>query len=224
MDQYYIHNFKSNFPETPFAPTWNVFLIEKVWDNIDCEKLYSFLIKQAKTINKLNPVIIENKVSDGNTKLGKRNIMSRYSLYNVFKYENEELYKLKDCIIEQHNILCETLKIPLPEYVFLNGWINILGFGEKVGMHIHSVNSKCYLGGNFCVKVNKSETVFVNPVNQINYPETYHSKNEPGKLTIFENRTPHYSSRNWNFAKRMTVSFNLRMHDIDDNAIKIKLC
>jgi len=223
MIDYYIHNFKSDLPETPFAPTWNVFLIEKVWDIIDCDKLYSFLLERNKEIMKMKPVVINDMVSDGNTKLGKRNIMSRYSLYNVFKYRNRELCNLQNAIIEQHNVLCDVLKIPLPEYVYLNGWINILRFGEKVKMHIHSVNSKCYLGGNFCVGVNKSETVFVNPVNPINHPETYVSKNEPGKLTLFENRTPHYSSRNYNFKRRMTVAFNLRAHDIDENAIRIKL-
>lgn len=220
---YYIHNFRSDLPETPFAPTWNVFLIEKVWKEIDCESLYSFLIKESKEIFKLDPVLIRNKVSDGNTKLGKKNIMSRYSLYNVFKYENEELNKLRDCVIEQHKVLLDCLNIPLPKHVYLNGWINLLGFGEKVGMHIHSVNPKSYLGGNFCVRVDGSETVYVNPVNQINHPETYHSQNEPGKLTLFENRTPHYSSRNFNLGKRMTIAFNLRIHDVDDNAIRIDL-
>tara|TARA_R110001606_G_scaffold56149_4_gene136194 strand:+ start:1013 stop:1696 length:684 start_codon:yes stop_codon:yes gene_type:complete len=221
--EYYVHNFGSDPPETPFAPSWNVYLIEKVWDDIDCDFIFSFLIKKYDEIVKLDPVLIGDNVSDGNTKLGRKNIMSRYSLYNVFNYKNTHIYALRNAIVKQHNVLCEHLKIPLPEYIYLNGWINLLSFGEKVAPHIHSVNPKCYLGGNFCVRVMESETIFINPVNQICYPETYHSINEPGKLTLFENRVPHYSSRNFNFKKRMTISFNIRIHDIDNNAIRIKL-
>ena len=221
--EYYVHNFRSDPPETPFAPTWNIYLIEKTWDNINNEFLFDFLMEKHRKIIKWHPVLIRDKVSDGNTKLGRSNIMARYSLYNVFKFKNANLYALRNAIVEQHRVLCDLLNIPLPEYVYLNGWINILNFGEKVAPHIHSVNPKCYLGGNFCVKVKESETVFINPVNQINHPETYHSVNEVGKLTLFENKIPHYSSRNFSFKKRMTISFNLRIHDIDNNAIKIKL-
>ena len=220
---YYVHNFKSDPPETPFAPTWDVYLIEKTWKCIDCNFLYSFLMEKHREIMKMRPVFVDNEVSDGYTKLGRRNIMSRYSLYNVFKFKNAHLYTLRNAIVEQHRVLCELLEIPLPEYVYLNGWINLLNFGEKVAPHIHSTLPNSYIGGNFCVKVGKSETVFINPVNQLNHPETYHSVNKAGKLTLFENRTPHYSTRNLSFQKRMTISFNLRMHDVDDNAIRIKL-
>ena len=223
LPEYYVHNFRSEPPETPFAPTWNIHLIEKTWESIDCEFLYSFLMQKRREILKMKPVLVGNKLSDGNTKLGRRNIMSRYSLYNVFKFENAHLYTLRNAIVQQLKVLYGVLDIPQPEYVYLNGWINLLNFGEKVAPHIHSTNSKSYLGGNFCVKVMKSETVFINPVNQINHPETYRSVNETGKLTIFENKVPHYSTRNLSFRKRMTISFNIRMHDIDDNAIRIKL-
>jgi hypothetical protein len=86
---------------------------------------------------------------------------------------------------------------------------------------LHGVQPTSYLGGHFCVKVKDTSTYYINPVNQINEPETYRSKNEIGKLTLFQNCIPHYTDENKNDLKRITIAFDLFTVKTKDNLYKL---
>ena len=47
-------------------------------------------------------------------------------------------------------------------------------------------------------------------MNQINDPETYKSKNEVGKITLFQNCIPHYTDIHQDEKERITIAFDLK--------------
>ena len=65
-----------------------------------------------------------------------------------------------------------------------------------------------------------TSTYYINPINQLNEPEVYKSKNEPGKLTLFQNFIPHYTDKHRGETKRVTIAFDLSLIK-KDNAIKL---
>ena len=233
-----IFGFKSEKPQTPFAPAWNYYIAEAKLD-VDISTLLPEIKNIVTNIKKSAPVyhpvtqpifrikegkitredFTESVVSDGNTKLGKGNIMSRYSSYNIFK--SPVMEGVVEEIRSIHNRFLEALGIKIPPFFYINGWINIIKFGEKVHPHIHSINPQCYLGGNLCMSDSNTKTYYINPVNQVNYPEILESYNEMGKLTLFQNCIPHYTDRYWGLKDRVTLAFNMRMHNIDPNALKV---
>jgi ATP-dependent phosphoenolpyruvate carboxykinase len=93
--------------------------------------------------------------------------------------------------------------------------------GKKINPHLHSVNSDCYLGGHVCVQVNNTSTYYINPINQINDPEIYQSKNQVGKITLFQNNIPHFTDEHKNDKERITIAFDLSLVKHSENYIKI---
>ena len=68
------------------------------------------------------------------------------------------------------------------------------------------------MSGNICVSCDGTSTVYINPVNTINDPVTYKSKNIVGKIILFQSNIPHYSTPHKNDKERMTIAFDLMMH------------
>ena len=95
--------------------------------------------------------------------------------------------------------------------------------GEKIDPHIHDVGPHAYLGGHICIQCTDTFTGYINPVNQINEPETFKSKNEVGKITLFQNCIPHYTSVHEDDKKeRITIAFDLLTVDLkNENILKL---
>jgi hypothetical protein len=49
----------------------------------------------------------------------------------------------------------------------------------------------------------------INPINQINDPELFKIKNEVGKITLFQNNIPHYTTPHKGLKERITVAFDM---------------
>jgi len=64
-------------------------------------------------------------------------------------------------------------------------------------------------------------THYINPVNQINDPEIYSSKNDPGKITLFQNCIPHYTDIHKGNQERITIAFDLTVKKEADNFIRL---
>jgi hypothetical protein len=203
-----------------FAPEWEYTIIEKKIKNVNFKELSVFLLDKEKEILLLDNTIKQQNISDGYTGLGKNSTTSRFDKFNVFNWENKELTKIKNHIINLHNELLTFLKISLPKSLYIQCWVNIMKKGEQIKPHIHGVNPDTYLGGHICVQCDNTSTYYINPVNQINDPEIYSSKNEDGKITLFQNCIPHYTDVHNSDEKRVTIAFDLSLKSIN-NFIKI---
>jgi hypothetical protein len=205
---------------SPFAPEWNYSLGESFIKNINFNEIQKLAFEKEKEILKLPNTIRNNKLSDGYTGLGKNSTTSRFDQYNVLKWNNIEIKKLKNAIIEMHSKFLTLLQIDKPKVLFAQCWLNIMRKGEQIKPHIHSTTPESYLGGHICIKCNDTSTYYINPVNQLNEPEIYTSKNEVGKITLFQNCIPHYTDVN-NDNERITIAFDLEISKGPENEIQL---
>jgi len=203
-------NFKSGPKETFFAPEWNYYLFEKKINQINFNNLANFILSKEKEILKL-PVNIsdDGKVKDGYTGLGEQSTTARFDKYNVLNWDIEEIKIIKNEILDFHNAILKYLKQPLPNELYINCWTNIMKKGESIKPHIHGVHPRTYLGGHICVQCKDTSTYYINPINQINEPMTHKSKNEVGKITLFQNNIPHYTDIHNSDEERITIAFDL---------------
>jgi len=214
-------NFKSNSKNNFFAPEWNCHIFEKQ-TNINTITLSNFLLKIKKNILKL-PVTKKINTVDGYTGLGIKSTTARYANYNLLNFENIEINLLKNEIKIFHNEICKFFNLKLPKKMYIQCWVNFLKKGEKIKPHAHSVHPDTYLGGHFCVNCVNTETIYINPINQINDPELYKSKNINGKLTIFQNFIPHYTTINNDVNDRITIAFDISLKKTSNNQLLINL-
>ena len=205
---------------SPFAPEWNYSIGESIINNIDFNKIKKLAYEKEKEILELPNTIRNNKLSDGYTGLGANSTTSRFDKYNVLKWDNEEIKKLKSAIIEMHSKFLTLLQVDKPKILFAQCWLNIMREGEQIKPHIHSTLPTSYLGGHICVKCNNTSTHYINPINQINDPEKYSSKNEVGKITLFQNCIPHYTDIN-DKEERITIAFDLEISKGPENEIQL---
>ena len=114
----------------------------------------------------------DNKFSsiDGYTDLGPDSLTSRYKAYNIFKWKEKEIQKIKKEIFKLHEIFLKQLNITFDKPLFLKGWANVLRKGQRVKPHLHAVHPQTYLSGNITVQSDNTSTFYMNPVNQINDP------------------------------------------------------
>ena len=216
-----IINFKSLSRNNFFAPEWNYFIGEDFITDINFNDLSKFLLNKKNKILKLPNTIRENKISDGYTGLGKNSTTSRFDKYNILSWKNKNINKLKQNILKYHKKFLKYFNLELPKELYIQCWVNIMKKGEKINIHLHGCNPDTYLGGNICVKVKNTFTYYINPINQINDPEKYNSKNEIGKITLFQNNIPHYSDEHTDDEERITVAFDLSLIKLNNNYLKI---
>ena len=82
----------------------------------------------------------------------------------------------------------------------------------SIAKHLHNVTPYCYLSGNICVSCDDTSTIYINPINQINDPVTYESKNETGKIILFQSNIPHYTTVHKSEKERITIAFDIMLH------------
>tara|TARA_R100000742_G_C4279162_1_gene103096 strand:+ start:4680 stop:5351 length:672 start_codon:yes stop_codon:yes gene_type:complete len=212
-------NFKSNKKNNFFAPEWDYYIIESVIQKVDFKKLKNLFLSKESEILKL-PIIDEAK-SDAYTGLGLNNTHARYSQYNIFTWRDNEIEKIKKSIIELHNKLLNYLKLEIPNNLYAQCWVNIMRKNEEIKPHLHGLCPDTYLGGTICVQASNTDTIYMNAVNQINDPELYISKNETGKISIFQGCLPHYTSKHKDDEERITIAFDLSLIQRNSNFISI---
>ena len=216
-----IFNFKSSPKETFFAPEWNYYLFEKHIKQIDFKELSSFILSKEKEISKLPTVKVGDKVLDGDTGLGENSTTSKFRSYNVLEWKNENVSKLQKIIIGFHNEILDYFNQPPTKELWIQCWVNIMRNGQQIKPHLHDTGPQTYLGGHICVQCNDTTTNYINPINQIVEPEIYQSRNEIGKITMFQNNIPHYTSIHKSDIERITIAFDLSLNKTKDNFLKI---
>ena len=216
-----IINFKSAQKNNFFAPEWNYYIFESKIHKINFNNLSKCLLKKEKEILKLPPTFKVGKITDGYTGLGKNSTTMRFNRYNVFNWKNKNISLLKKNIINFHNNIINYFKLPPVNELYIQCWVNIMRKGEKIQPHIHGVRPDTYLGGHICIQCNNTSTNYINPINQINEPEIYSSKNEIGKITLFQNNIPHFTDIQNTNNERITLAFDLSLVKLDDNYVRI---
>jgi len=216
-----IINFKSAQKNNFFAPEWNYYIFESKIHKINFNNLSKCLLKKEKEILKLPPTFKVGKITDGYTGLGKNSTTMRFNRYNVFNWKNKNISLLKENIINFHNNIINYFKLPPVNELYIQCWVNIMRKGEKIQPHIHGVRPDTYLGGHICIQCNNTSTNYINPINQINDPEIYSSKNEIGKITLFQNNIPHFTDIQNTNNKRITLAFDLSLVKLDHNYVRI---
>lgn len=206
--------FKSLPRRNVFAPAWEFPIGEDKITDVNFKKIAKLILKKEKTIL-TSPIRKGHLSADAYTGLGKNSLTSRYGTYNLLDSKDPEIKKLKQAILVSHARFLEALKVPLYPELYIQCWANVLRKGEQIKPHIHGVLPDAYLGGQINVQVQGTSTWYINPVNQINEPELYESKNEVGKITLFQTCVPHYTDKQISVIPRITVAFDLVVNGKD---------
>jgi len=198
--------FRSRSRENIFAPTWNYPIFEDVLTTLNFKTLTKLILQKEKEI--LSNKNFELK-GDGYTGLGKNSLTSRYGQYNLLDWRHPEIPKLRQAILTTHKRFLTALKISLYPQLYIQCWANVMRKGEQIKAHLHSVHPHAYLGGHLVVQAHKTQTHYINPVNQINNPEIHSSLNTVGKISLFPSCMPHYTDVQTLVKPRITIAFDL---------------
>lgn len=217
-----IRRFLNDDPETPYAPLWDFSIGTTFCANINVESLAKFLLSKEGEVKNL-PISIdqEGNFTDGYTGLGKNSTTSRFQRYNVLQWDNPEVKKLKQNIIDgiiEYNRNCGNKN---PDELYITCWYNILRFGQRITPHLHSSKSDCYLTGHFNVQVEDTSTVYMYPINQINEPKNIPIKNINGEFSLVPSYIIHYTTRHYSFKPRITIGFDLNTKCLASNWMRI---
>ena len=100
--------------------------------------------------------------------------------------------------------------------------------GQQISTHIHDVTPTCYLGGHITVQCDDTYTGYTHsalvPIldeGVTNSPLVHESKNKVGKITLFPNYIPHFTSVHNGDKERVTIAFDLTTHQSTANHFKI---
>ena len=211
-------NFKSKLKKTPFAVDYSFYIFENTINNVDFKNVAKLILTKEKEI-------LSSTVSggDGNTGLGGNSLTSRYKYFNLLNFENKDVLLIKQNIVNNLKLLMDRLMIELPKEVFIQCWANVMRKNEKIQIHQHGVDENSFLGGHLCVQSKDTSTYYVNPFNYHagKDKQTYESKNEVGKLSIFSSSLPHYTDTYYGEKERITIAFDLFTYKKSDNCLKL---
>lgn len=196
--------------QSPFAAEWFYLLGESSID-IDYEKIAQIILKKEKEIiQKYPPAQIS---VDAYTGLGDQSLTSRWQSFNLFKWEDEEIQKLKKEIYKKYLAFLEQTSNTRKK-VWVQCWANVLRKGQDIKMHFHSLNELTYLSGHVTIQCDNTSTVYVNPYACINHLDEYYQKNIPANLTFFPSYLPHYTTMHNGSKERISIAFDLILTNI----------
>ena len=214
----YVH-FLNEKLRSPFAPTWDYFIAEKLLSNIQCTRLKNYLLSKQQEV-----FAIKNNLDDCGTGLGNETTTARSGSYNIFTWDQPDINILKKEIASMCNNYHERVTGKKISKFGLAGWMNIMKKGDRIELHNHAFSNDSYLSGNFTVSSNDTKTVYNNPFSQytkenvlvkmvedgVDDPSYYSSKNIDGKLTLFPSYIPHFTTEYKSDNYRITLAFDLR--------------
>ena len=171
------------------------------------------MLKKQDEILKIKPT------HDGLTGLGLDSTTARHASYNIFKFGDSEINKLKENIIILHNELLKQMGMEdVIPYVnlYIKSWYNVMNKGQNISLHLHDVTPTCYLGGHITVQCDDTYTGYTHPAlipildeGSDNKSFVHQSKNKVGKITLFPNHIPHFTNTHEGDEERITIAFDL---------------
>ena len=211
---------KSGFKKTPFAIDYTFYVFENIINDVDFSAVSKIIKSKEKKIIRSSP----KSNGDGNTGLGDNSLTSRFGYFNVLKWQEPDIQKIKDHIIDNVSKFYNRILQEKPTDLKIQCWANVMRKGQQIKPHVHDTSSNCLLGGHICVDVDNTSTHYINPFRYFSgdNQETYSSKNEVGKITLFSDNIPHYTDKVIS-KDRVTIAFDIingnQKHN--DNYIKL---
>ena len=218
-NQFKIGNFRSRPKQTFFAPEWDCYLMEGHIKNVNWKSFAKYILEKESFIKQLP--IRSSGVLDGYTGLGKDSTTAHFSQYNVLEWDHPAVPLIRNAIIELHERFLDYFKQKYPPALWAQCWVNVVRKGQHIAAHLHTTAPDAYLGGQITVKTQDTSTCYINPVNQINEPEEIKSPNKVGKLTLFQNYMPHYTTPYNGEEQRITLAMDLSLAQNKNNFIKL---
>ena len=206
---------KSGFKKTPFAIDYTFYVFENIINDVDFSAVSKIIKSKEKKIIRSSP----KSSGDGNTGLGNNSLTSRFGYFNVLKWQEPDIQKIKDHIVDNVSKFYSRILQEKPADLKIQCWANVMRKGQQIKTHLHNVDQTCYLGGHVCVACENSSTFYINPVNTINDPETFEIENKVGQITLFSNCIPHYTSKHEGNSERITMAFDLNVIDKGGNSV-----
>jgi hypothetical protein len=192
--------------QTQFAPEWCWYLYEAMIpekDDTMMLNLRNLILAKEHEIKERFPA-----GNDGYTGLGNNSLTSRFENFNVFHWKTVETEYLKEQILTQYWDFLNAVKAPRRK-VWIQCWANVLREGEEIKPHLHAVHPWTYIGGHYMVACENTSTVYINPINQLNDSTTFSSENVTGKITLFQNNIPHYTTKHMGKKPRISIAFDI---------------
>ena len=211
---------KSGFKKTPFAIDYTFYVFENIINDVDFSAVSKIIKSKEKKIIRSSP----KSSGDGNTGLGNDSLTSRFGYFNVLKWQEPDIQKIKDHIVDNVSKFYNRILQEKPKDLKIQCWANVMRKGQQIKPHVHDTSSNCLLGGHICVDVDNTSTHYINPFRYFSgdNQETYSSKNEVGKITLFSDNIPHYTDKVIS-KDRVTIAFDIingnQKHN--DNYIKL---
>lgn len=202
-----IKKITNDTPKTFFSPKYEYYICEDFLSGVDFTKIGQLILQKEKIIID-NTYTNKNIINDGGTGLGTNSLTSRYRNFNLFFWPEKEILNLREKIKEKYVVFLNALQIPRRK-VWMQCWANVLRKNEEIKMHLHQSSNYCYLGGHVMINCHNTSTFYVNPINQIQQPEVFESKNEIGKITFFQNNIPHFTNKNFSDQERISIAFDI---------------
>ena len=159
------------------------------------------------------------KIVDGYTGLGKNSTTIKFQNYNILTWNHSEIKKLKQQICKnliEYNQQCGH---QVPAQLWIQCWYNVLRFNQRINPHSHSRHPHSYLSGHFNVQINKTSTIYMSPINQLNDPDVIEIKNKINEMTIFPSYIFHYTTPHYSLKPRVTIAFDIRCEHPSSNWI-----
>ena len=201
---------KSGFKKTPFAIDYTFYVFENIINDVDFSAVSKIIKSKEKKIIRSSP----KSSGDGNTGLGDNSLTSRFGYFNVLKWQEPDIQKIKDHIVDNVSKFYNRILQEKPTDLKIQCWANVMRKGQQIKPHVHDTSNNCLLGGHICVDVDNTSTHYINPFKYFSgdNQETYSSKNEVGKITLFSDNIPHYTDKVIS-KDRVTIAFDI----INDN-------
>jgi hypothetical protein len=196
---------------TPFAPAWSGVLAETQLDGVDWHALSQWILAHEKEIHIAAMVSdpAELPAYNGN---GPNSLSSNYSRFNLLGKDHPQAQALRRQVFAKY---CEFMAHTgvRRRRAWLHSWVNIHRGGESIPAHVHNAGPYCYLSGHVSVQCSDTSTIYLDPLNTLNQVIIHDSPNEVGKLSIFQQSIPHYTTPHNADTPRITVAFDILVDD-----------
>lgn len=202
----------SNAPGlSPFAPIWNCTHAEAVIEGVDYKSLAQWLVERESEIHAASLVRDTVKVSAFNGN-GPNSLSSNYSSFNPLSQNHPQAQILRQLIFDQY---CKFMVITgvKRRRTWLHAWANIHHRYESIPAHVHNAGPYSFLSGHITLHCARTSTVYLDPMNALNQVIIHDSTNEVGKLSIFQQCIPHYTTPHAGDEPRVTLAFDLLLEE-----------
>jgi len=192
---------------SPFAPAWSGVLAESQLDGVDWPVLSQWILDQEREIQSASLVSnpAELPAYDGN---GPNSLSSNYSRFNLLAKDHPQAQALRQQVFEQYCLFMALTGINRRRS-WLHSWVNIHYCGQSIAAHTHNAGPYCYLSGHVSVQCTGTSTIYLHPLNTLNRVIIHDSPNEVGKLSLFQQSIPHYTTPHTTYEPRITIAFDL---------------